>query len=802
MGADPAQLEYVFHWEGGEHAWAQLRVVSFRARDEMSAPYEVRLVLQAHGKDAEVDPEALVGALGTLRIATLSEPAIRCIHGLVAEAAEVGATREGMLYEVILVPPVMRAAHRARSRIFLEKSTRQILEAVLLGDPKMKLDDPEPESPGSLLDAFEAPTELVAFRLQDPSRIEDAATRPYCVQYNESDLAFTARLLAEEGISYHFEHHAAAIVMVLSDSDAGRTRLEPFDPIGPGQSGRQLDHVRLGRRLRASRFRLVDYNWQKPALDMKVEAKGEGDDTLAIDAYPGLYPDEPKQGELLVKARLERLQTEARYAEVATSCRLLGAGSVFAIAHGTARYEGEYLVTKAELSGHAPGEVAFGEQVPEALRTRDERPFSAKLECVRRGAGKSASESKFRPALLSKPRIIGSQTAMVTAEPSAQGAEIHVGGPEGNENGCVRLKFHWDLETDRHGKEPTSCWVRVSQAFAGAGGGALCHPRVGTETIVEFLDGDPDRPIVVGRVYNGQQPSPANGKGAATVTTMKSQSSPGAGVFNEFSFDDTAGSEKVSLHAGKDWDTDVGNNRTETIHNDSTSSVLANRNEDTSADRTTSVGGNNTETVSGSESQTISGSQTVTISGDRTESVGGSETVGIGASQTITVGASRSLTVGGSQTIGVSGANSVAIGGSSICNTSGARTDLVGAAATEVIGAAYNLTVGAAMTVNAGAPHTLNAPVDTTNAPTHVINSNTTEISAAAKAAVMSALIEILASGSATIQGASVAISGSGEITISAPSVSIQGGSVSIEGGSVKIKGGATDITGGVVKVN
>src|SRR5262249_12309558 len=116
-------------------------------------------------------------------------------------------------------------------------------------------------------------------------------------------------------------------------------------------------------------------------------------------------------------------------------------------------------------------------------------PFTCAIECARRGHGAAAEESRYRPPRLTpKPRIVGSQTAVVTAAPSAQGAEIHVGGPKDAEIGCVRLHFHWDLEHDRLAGEPSSCWVRVSQLFAGAGEGALFHPRVGTEVIVEFLD--------------------------------------------------------------------------------------------------------------------------------------------------------------------------------------------------------------------------------------------------------------------------------------------------------------------------
>src|SRR5262249_39651263 len=148
--------------------------------------------------------------------------------------------------------------------------------------------------------------------------------------------------------------------------------------------------------------------------------------------------------------------------------------------HAKTRYEGEYLVTRLEVRGEQQGVVALSS-------SRGENPWTMAFECVRRGRGASVKPSRFRPKRLTpKPRISGSQTAFVIAEPSTQGAEIHVGGPRGAEIGCVRLRFHWDNDTDRHSREPASCWVRVSQTYAGAGEGALCHPRVGNEVIVHF----------------------------------------------------------------------------------------------------------------------------------------------------------------------------------------------------------------------------------------------------------------------------------------------------------------------------
>lgn len=801
--SNESTAEYAFHWDGGGTAWEQLRVVSFHIQDAMSHPYEARIVLHARGADNEVDPETMVGALATLRIATLSDPAVRAFHGLIIEAAELGTSRDGMLYEVILAPPLARSMHRVKSRVFLEKTTKQILEAVLTGDPKLVAEDPAFEAPGALGDPFEPPKEVFAFRIKDTARIEEPKTRPYCVQYNESDYAFVTRLLAEEGISFHYEHHATAIVLVLSDHDDGRTKLDPAEVLGPGVRGRQVDQVRLGRRLRATRFRLNDFNWQKPALDMKTEAKGDGDESLAHDVYPGLYPDEPKQGEPLAKARLERLLTEARFAEVTTPARLLGAGHVFEMTHPTARYEGEYLVVKAEILGHAEGELGPSERLPPEVRLpRDGRPFLAKLECLRRGTSEGKDESKFRPSVLAKPRIVGTQTAIVTAEPSTKGAEIHVGGPEGNENGCVRLKFHWDLELERHDAEPTSCWVRVSQVFAGAGGGAVHHPRVGTEVIVDFQDGDPDRPIVVGRVYNGEQPPPANGKGAATVSTMKSLASPGGKVNNEFLFDDTAGEERVMLNAGKDWSSTVGNDRTEAVKNNSSSNVDVDRSEDTGANRSTHVGGNNSESVDGDESVTVKGNQTISVTGNQEETISGNEKLSITGTRTVAVTSSQKVSVSADAELSVTATNKVTVGASETYSVGANQAVSVTAVKTENIGALYSLTVGGPMNESVSGPHTRTSPIDHTSTTAHIVSSTSTDISASASASIKTATFLAQASGTATLQGATVEVTAGGDVIISGASVKIKGGSVEIEGGSIKIAGGTTDITGSVVKVN
>lgn len=783
--------DFAFGWEGEDaprHPCSRLRVVSFSGREAISELYRYEIYLVAREPAEPVDPDDLVGRRATLRIATLVEPAVRHVHGVVTEAEELGRVQDGVMYRVELMPPLVRAMHRTRSRIFLEKTTRQIIEAVLLGDPLVRRGGAA--DPGEELFAEVVPAqEGFVWRMRDPSRIDAVEARPYCVQYNESDFAFVARLLEEEGIRFHFENAAETCLLVLSDSDDGACRAGDPLRLGMNIRGHELQEMRLGRRLRAHKVALAEYNWKKPALAMGVHlpATAEGMDLFEA-VYPGLYPDAPEQGTQLAAARLERLGTEARYVCLGSSCRAVAAGQSLRVEHEVSRYEGEYLATAVEVTGEAAGELLAGAAVP-----RRGVPYRASIECARRGTAGAAEESKFRPARRTpKPRILGSQTALVTAEPSARGAEIHVGGPSGVEIGCVRLRFHWDTETSRHEKEPTSCWVRVSQLFAGAGEGALWHPRVGVEVVVEHLDGDPDRPIVTGRVYNGKNLPPAAGAGAATVSVFKSLASPGGKVYNELSFDDAAGSEQIRLHAGKNWSTEVGHDRAETVTNDSKSDVGVHRAESTGGNRTTTVKGDNTESVSGDEKISISGKQVLSVTGDQTLNVGASRGESISANDTLGVGGNKSMTIGGNRSEAIAGSAEQTIGGNKSVGVAGSSVETVGAGRSIGVGGAMTHAVGGNVMLGSGGDVAQNA-------------AGSFAVTAGAAIGVQSgAGMALIAGGDAGIQAPNIYVNGSGEIVLSAGggTIKIGGGGVEISGGIVKVSGGTVEIAGGVVKVN
>ncbi|MGK4009203.1 type VI secretion system tip protein TssI/VgrG [Sorangium sp. So ce1036] len=830
-----SDLDFSFAWEGAagpSGPWQHLRVARFRGTEGISSLYRYEITAITREPAPEVDPDELIQARATLRIATGTQPASRVVHGILTEAEELGPIHGGMAYRLVLEPPLARAGHRTRCRIFLEKTTRQIIDAVLQGDPALQRADGTTVEPDEGLGDFSPARELFAWRVADTARIDAVAARRYCVQYNESDLAFVSRLLEEEGISYHFENGAGVCLLVLSDKDAGRARLDPFLPLGADLRGREVTTMKLGARLRPRKVTLQDYNWKKPALSMGVqEASGGGD--LVEHEYPGRYPDTPDQGKPLAAARRERLDVEASYAVGVGPSRVLAAGTIFALEHASARHEGEYLVTRLDVRGEQPGVLPPSSNLGAA--TQEVVPYTCTFECARRGKGGSVDESRFRPARVTpRPRIVGSQTAFVTAEPASSGQEIHIGGPQGAEIGCVRVRFHWDQDAERHGKEPTSCWVRVSQVFAGAGQGAVFHPRVGAEVVVDFEDGDPDRPLVVGRVYNGQNVPPTV---VPTVSTFKTDTSPADGTHNELRFDDTAGAQQILLHTPRDWNSEVGHNRSETIAVDSSSSVGANRSEATGADRSTLVGANNAEVVGANETLTVGGNQTIGVGGDQDTGVAGNQGIGVQGDQTVGVQGNQTVGVQGDQAVAISGNQTLAVTGNSTESITGNRgiavtgNDALGVQGTQsihVVGvqstgydADHALVVkgnqaiqvdGDQVTSVTGKQSVASSTEQIVTAPKQQISAETTQVltsdqleaGARTSATIGAPKVGVHGKDEVNVTGTKLVISFSGDIAIKGANISLEASTITIKGGSsVTIDGGETvDVTAALIKLN
>jgi len=307
----------------------------------------------------------------------------------------------------------------------------------------------------------------------------------------------------------------------------------------------------------------------------------------------------------------------------------------------------------------------------------------------------------FRPPRLT-PRVVmpGPQSAIVVG-PS--GEEIHA-----DDFGRVKVHFHWDRYDKSN--EKSTCWVRVSQPWAGKGWGGYFCPRIGQEVIVDFLNGDPDRPLIVGRVYNDDQPIPF---GTHTQSGFRTRSTPkgSAANCNEFRFEDKKGSEQVYLHAEKNQDIEVENDETHWVGHDRTKTVDHDETTHVKHDRTETVDNNETITVHGQRTETVDKNETITIHQNRTETVDLNETISIGQNRTITVGASESATValqrthtvGINETITVGAAQEITVGAMQAVTVGASQTISVGANQSSTIGANRSVDVGANLSTNVGA---------------------------------------------------------------------------------------------------
>jgi type VI secretion system secreted protein VgrG len=434
--------------------------------------------------------------------------------------------------------------------------------------------------------------------------------RDYCVQYQESALAFVSRLLEHEGIHFFstFDAEHGETIVFADDS----TTASPIDgdesiPYRSAKSGARapVDAVhaaRERRRVVSGKFTLRDYDFEKPSLDLTCDAAGSDDTDLAVYDYPGLY-FEQAEGKRLAKTRLEAEQVGQKTVVIEADCPRISAGRKLKIA-GSADVDGEYLVTRVVHDyewGARPGE----------------EHYTTATELI-------PGSAKFRPARVTPwPVIEGIQTARVVCPSGSQPEEIHT-----DEHGRVKVKFHWDLGPDTDDK--ATFWMRTSQLQTS---GSMALPRLDWEVIVEYLEGNPDRPVISGRLYNGADMPPYALPEGKTRTSMKTVSTPGGGGSNEIRMEDKSGSEEISMRSQKDTNVTVANNKTKNVGNNETMHV--------GADSKMSVGANQTVKITKGSQNSIGAGQTV--------SIGGNRTVGVNAVTTLKVGGSSTTTVSGNQ---------------------------------------------------------------------------------------------------------------------------------------------------------
>ena len=503
----------------------ELRVIRFTGSEGVSTLFEFRVELAC---DRLIVVHDLIGSAAMLCIEGVDEP--RFVHAIVARAEYIGESRGFALCEVVLVPRVWRLTHRQDCRIFQDMKTADIIRAVLEG----------------------AGIKASSYRFD---LLREYEARDYCVQYRETDWDFVARLLEEDGILYYFEHDEQQHVLVMADHRGTHRPIvgDPevwWNPPDGGVEGREHVHeFRFGEEIRPGKATLRDFYNPVPAQSTEVSESVERNPDLEVYDYPGEYRSPrgagPERGEGIVKTRLQAMQATRRAGSGAGDCMRLVPGFTFQLSgHPRPELSGDYTLLTVRHRGNQP-------QVLD-MDADGEYGYESRFTCIE-------AEVDYRPPRVTqRPFVRGLQSATVVGP---TGEEVHT-----DEQGRVMVQFHWDRLGAKD--ERSSCWIRVSQLWAGPGWGAMFLPRIGHEVLVDFLEGDPDKPIITGRVYHGDNLTPYPLPAEKTKSTIKSDSSLGGGGYNELRFEDRKGGEQVFIHAERDLDIHVKHDRMENVLHD------------------------------------------------------------------------------------------------------------------------------------------------------------------------------------------------------------------------------------------
>ena len=593
-----------------------------------------------------------------------SGPQHRHISGLVTRVRFLRLENRRALYEAVIEPWLTLGTRTSDYRIFQNQNVLDIAREVL--------------------GKYGLPFDVRATRSYPP--------REFQVQYGESDYDFVARLLHEWGLYFYFEHEENSHKLVIVDDMASHQPFAhagyqniPFHAAEATVREEHCDGFNACEELQSGRWVTSDFDFKRPKAELQqVSAmpRKTAQNTWERYGWPGDYVVE-SEGEQLVRTRMEETGSRGERASGSGNLRAVVPGCLLTLErHPHNESNRQYLVTDAHL------------------RLQDVGDASAQQEFECRVDFEVIPASKvFRaPAPpVPRPRTTGPQTAIVTGP---AGREIWT-----DEYGRVKLSFHWNRYCTRD--ENSSCWVRVSSPWAGTNFGGIQIPRIGQEVIVDFENGDPDRPIVTGRVYNADNMPPWELPANATQSGLLTRSSEGAtdANANALRFEDKKGQEQLWLHAERNQDIEVehdethwvGNDRTKTVDHDETVHVKHDRTETVDHDETITVHNNRTETVDGNETITIHKNRTETVDLDETITVHKNRTETVDLNETISIGMNRTEKVGLNETIDIGEHRTVTIGGAKMETIALAKAETIGLAKALTIGLGYQITVGAAM---------------------------------------------------------------------------------------------------------
>jgi len=750
------KVTYEFTCEDGPAG--RFRVVRMRLQEDVNGCYELDLDLVTDDLDADTDK--FLGAACQLELSRKEHA--RSVFGIIMAVDYVGRSHDYLVVNVQVVPAMYLLGQQTHSRIFQDMTVLQILDAVL---------GPALADYGRTLDKG--------------AEARGTTPRDYCVQYGETDLAFAVRLMEEEGINYCFVHdpdkgHEVLTLAYENDDFPNLANVDgtPVVPIivdrpetADVESIRHLDWLQA---LHTTASMRRDFDFLAPmepleAIEQQSDPKGR-----VRREYQ--HVDRRYINDDLRARSVDRVQAHACRAKLGrgTSNVLdFVPGKVFELErHFREDLETRYLVTRVRHTGECPEEVLAGADGNAPAESRYRNSF----QCIR-------LDTPLRPRRsIPKPRTHGPETAIVTGPP---GEEIHV-----DAHGRIKVQFHW--EEGMTYDDTSSCWVRVNQPWGGAGWGVQFIPRIGMEVLVEFLGGDPDRPVVIGCFYNGATGYPYGMPGSKTKSGIKTNTVSGSGS-NELRFEDSAGSEEVFIHAQKDFN--------EVVENDHTTTVHANQRIQVDVDQSTKVDANQSNTVGGNQTESVTGNQTMSVDGIRTVAVKGSQVVTIDGNQPngSVVGSKLSI-IGGygvdvSKTISMEAPLQIKLtcGGSTITMEPERITFTAGGAATIVLDA------NALMKSSVGTQVLLDANVlaQSSGGSQVLLDANALAESSGGSKVLLDANALVSSPGTSTVEApTSLLVGGGGSVESNGGGVVVGGDTVSVTGSS-----GVT-ISGATVKIN
>ncbi len=530
-----------------------------------------------------------------------------------------------MLYSMKVCPPLWRTGLRQNFRIFQNEDIESILATILKEN---------------------GVTEW------SPLFSEPHPSREFCVQYGETDYDFLCRMAAEEGIFFYEEHAQKSTDQSLVLCDTVRYLPESFEiPWNPNTrtevSTFCISQFRYSAQIRPSSVVTKDYTFKRPGWAGRFDQEGQHQDyqrtQYEVYDYPGRFKD--AHGQNFARWQMDGWRNNAEVARgTSRSPEIWPGRRIVLTGHPQANLNREWQVVASELHGEQPQAVPG--------RSGSGTTLNNHFAVI-------PADRTWRPQPLLKPLVDGPQSAVVTGP---AGEEIFC-----DEHGRVRVKFNWDRYNPSN--QDSSCWIRVAQAWAGTGFGNLAIPRVGQEVIVDFLNGDPDQPIIMGRTYHQENRTPGSLPGTKTQMTIRSKTYKGSG-FNELKFDDATGKEQVYIHAQKNMNTEVLNNRTTDVIN------------------------NHAESIGNNQMIAVTNNQIQTVGVNQIETVGSNQIIKVGSVQVETIGLVRALTVGV--------AYQTTVGG--IMNTSVAlmQSSQIGLHKSLRVGLGYDVKVGNNITFTVG----------------------------------------------------------------------------------------------------